>query len=296
MKKISYIELGATLFIPAIHKDLEAVSTGVKYPSLKSVVIDLEDSISKLNFKDAIKRVKKLLSVLDKKKILVFIRPKDAKNLKKLLKLKNIQNVDGFVLPKFSLENASKYLKLLKNKDFYFMPSIEGSELFEATKLIELKDILLGYKNQIILVRFGLEDMLRQLNMKRDRKKSIFDINVTSYILGQFLSIFKGAGFGVSGGVYPYFEDKKGFLKDAKRDLKEGLFSKTIIHPNQIEPLNELYRVKKKSLDKALELIISNDAVFNQDGKMAESKTMKPYSEDIVMRVLVYGYNSKKIK
>ena len=54
--------------------------------------------------------------------------------------------------------------------------------------------------------------------------------------------------------------------------------------------------MKKKSLDKALELIISNDAVFNQDGKMAESKTMKPYSEDIAMRALVYGYNSKKIK
>ena len=294
MKKINYIELGATLFIPANHKDLEVVASGIKYPDLKSVVIDLEDAISKDNFKYALKRLKRFLKKLDSKKTLIFIRPKDTTTLKDILEFKYIYKIDGFVLPKFSLQNASTYLELLKDKDFYFMPSIEGSELFDTTKLIKLKDILLPYKNKIILVRFGLEDMLKQLSMKRDSKKSIFDITVTASVLGQFLAVFKGAGFGVSGGVYPYFQDIKGFIKDAKRDLQEGLFSKTIIHPNQIKPLNELYKVTKQEFEDALEIVNNSDMIFNQNGKMAETTTMTPYSQEIILRAFIYGYNSKK--
>ena len=49
MNKINYIELGATLFVPATHKDLEDVVCNNKYPELKSVLIDTEDGISEKN-------------------------------------------------------------------------------------------------------------------------------------------------------------------------------------------------------------------------------------------------------
>jgi len=289
MKKINYIELGATLFIPANHKNLQDVAFGIKYPTLKSLLIDLEDSVSEVDLEDAVEKLKNILDTLDEKKLFIFVRPRDSKNLKQLLQFENIRKIDGFILPKFSLENASKYLNLLEKTDFSFMPSIEGAELFDVNKLIKLKDILLPYKDKIILIRFGLEDMLRQLKMKRKASESIFDFSVTSFILGQFLSIFKSAGFGVSGGVYPYFKDEKCFLDDISRDLKEGLFTKTIIHPNQIEPLNNLYKVKEQELDDALEILFNDKSIFNQDGKMAEKVTMTPYSQDIVTKSFIYG-------
>ena len=289
MKKINYIELGATLFIPANHKNLQDVAFGIKYQALKSLLIDLEDSVSEIDLEEGIKKLKDTLYSLEKKKLFIFVRPRDSKNLKQLLQLENIQKIDGFILPKFSLANSSEYLSLLEKTDFSFMPSIEGSELFDMSKLIKLKDNLVPYKDKVILVRFGLEDMLRQLKMKRKADESIFDFSVTSSILGQFLSIFKSAGFGVSGGVYPYFQDEKGFIKDALRDLKEGLFTKTIIHPNQIEPLNKIYKVKEQELDDALEIVFNDKAIFNQDGKMAEKTTMTPYSQDIVTKSFVYG-------
>jgi citrate lyase beta subunit len=93
----------------------------------------------------------------------------------------------------------------------------------------------------------------------------------------------------VSGGVYPCFKDVDGFVKDAKRDLKEGLFSKTIIHPSQIEPLNELYKVSKLAFEEAQEIEASDKKVFAQNGKMAETLTMKNYSSEILSRAKIYG-------
>jgi len=289
MNKINYIELGATLFIPAMHKDLEAVVCDDKYPELKSVLIDTEDGISSENLDNAFKSIKKLLKIYEKKKLTVFIRPRDVEALGRVLKLENIDKIDGFILPKFSLKNAQKYFELLGNYDFLVMPSIEGVELFNQNSLYELRTILLKHRKNILLVRFGLEDMLRQLKMKRSCEDSLFDYSSTSYVVGSFIATFKSAGFAISGGVYPCFKDDDGFIKDVKRDLKEGLFSKTIIHPRQIELSNELYKVTQQELREALEISNRSEAVFNQNDKMAEAITMRPYAQEIVLRAEVYG-------
>jgi len=289
MNKINYIELGATLFIPATHKNLEAVVCDNKYPELRSVLIDTEDGIKNESLEIAFKAIEKLLKIYEKKKLLVFIRPRDIEVLIEILKLKNVNKIDGFILPKFSLSNAEDYFNLLKNSNFLIMPSIEGEELFHQNSLYELRDILLKNRKNILLVRFGLEDMLRQLKMKRTCEDSVFDFSATSYVLGSFIAIFKSAGFAISGGVYPCFKDDEGFIKDVKRDLKEGLFSKTIIHPRQIKLTNELYKITKEELREAVEISNRSEALFNQNDKMAEPITMKPQAKEIIQRAKVYG-------
>jgi len=289
MKKINYIELGATLFVPATHQELENIVCYNKYPELKSVLIDTEDGISDNNLEVALESLKELLKIYKKEKLLVFIRPRNVNILRRILQLENIKNIDGFILPKFSLENAQNYLALLDESDFLLMPSIEGEELFNQNSLYELRDILLENRENILLLRFGLEDILRQLKMKRSCEESAFDFSAISYVLGSFIAIFKSAGFEISGGVYPCFKDRDGFIKDVKRDLKEGLVSKTIIHPNQIEPINELYKVSKEELEEALQICKNDNAVFNQNDKMAEVVTMKPYAQEIILRAEVYG-------
>ncbi len=289
MKKINYIELGATLFVPATHKDLESVVCKKKFPELKSVLIDTEDGISESSLEIAFESIKELLKTYKKEKLLLFIRPRNVEVLARVLKLENINSIDGFILPKFSLSNAQNYFDLLKETDFSIMPSIEGEELFNQNTLYELRDILLKNRENILLLRFGLEDILRQLKMKRSCSDSAFDFSATSYVLGAFIATFKSAGFAISGGVYPCFKDKDGFIKDVKRDLKEGLFSKTIIHPRQIKPLHELYKVSTKELAEALEICQNNEAVFNQNEKMAEVVTMQPYAQEIILRAEVYG-------
>ncbi len=289
MNTINYTEIGATLFVPALHKDLKTIVIGRKYPELKSVLIDTEDAIAKDKLELAFEAIKDILSIYKKSSLLVFIRPRDISALLKILKFENIESIDGFILPKFSLENAQLYFDALQGKDFSLMPSIEGKELFNQNSLYKLRDIIVDNRKNIILIRFGLEDMLRQLKMKRDCDETLFDFSSTSYIIGAFIAIFKSEGFAVSGGVYPFFKNMQGFVKDVQRDLKEGLFSKTIIHPNQIKISNELYKVTKKEFEEALEICKSDKEIFNQDGKMAEVITMIPFSKEIVARANIYG-------
>jgi len=281
--------LGGTLFIPATHKNLISVANAEKYLGLKSIVIDTEDSISKDNFVDALKSIKNFLKSFKKSKVLVFLRPRDTKTLKEFLNYKNINKIDGFVLPKFSLTNADNYFDILKNSPLSIMPSIEGDELFDLNKLIKLKEKLLPYKSKIILIRFGLEDMLKQLKMRRGCDESIFDFSVTSVVLGNFIAIFKSAGFEISGGVYPCFKDLKGFEKDVLRDLKEGLFSKTIIHPNQIDIINKLYKVTQEEYDESLEIYNSKVAIVSKNNKMLEINTMYPHAKFMLQRAKIYG-------
>jgi citrate lyase beta subunit len=289
MKKMDYTELGGTLFVPFWHKDLAAIADGSKYCELKSMVIETEDGVNAEEFLEASLRLKNFLQALQKPKPYLFIRPRNAAFLEELLRFEGIEKIDGFILPKFSLANAAEYLELLRGRDFVFMPSIEGVELFEQSKLLELREILLAHKEQIPLVRFGLEDMLGALGMRRECQESVFDISAPSSVLGNFIAAFKSVGFAISGGVYPCFSDEEGFVKDVKRDLKEGLFGKTIIHPSQIELTNELYKVDEKSLDEALEICFETKAAFAQNGKMAELNTMSPHAKELIKRSQVYG-------
>jgi len=289
MKKINYLELGGIFFVPATHKSLESIVGGEKYPELRSVLIDTEDGLKDESLIEGLKSIKKLLITYEKKELFVFVRPKNIGILKSLLTFKNIEKIDGFILPKFSLSNALTYFDILKPYNFSLMPSIEGEELFNQEKLYRLKEIILTNKQNIVLVRFGLEDIFRQLSLKRGEGDTAFSFSATTAVLGNFIASFKSAGFAISGGVYPYFSNDEGFIQDVKCDLKEGLFSKTIIHPRQIKLINELYKVSQKELNEATKIIQSQEAAFNLNGKMAERITMTPYAKEILKRGEVYG-------
>ena len=281
------LDLGPTLFIPATHKNLEDILYRKKHTNLKSLLIDTEDSLDSLE--EGLEVIQKLLKHYIKTNLLVFIRPRNPGVLKKILLFENIHTLDGFILPKFSLANANDYLRLLEKSEHRIMPSIEGEELFNQGKLIQLKEVLFKYKYRIPLVRFGLEDMLRQLKMKRSCEDSIFDFSATASMLGIFIGVFKSAGYEISGGVYPCFKDDKGFIRDVFRDLREGLLSKTIIHPQQIELFNIAYQVKQSEYDDAQEICNAQDVVFNQNYKMAEVPTMNAYAKQVLCRAKIYG-------
>lgn len=281
--------MGGTLFVPATHKHLPAIASGEKFPALRSIVIDTEDGILASDRKASLERIRDMLPGLKPGRLLRFIRPRDPATLKELLHFRDIGAIDGFVLPKFGLDNREEYLQLLKNTRFHFMPSIEGSELFDAHQLAILRDTLLPYSLQIPLIRFGAEDMLRQLGLRRDCTLSLFDMCVPSYVLGMLMSTFKPYGFEISGGVYRCYKDHEGFKHDVLRDLREGVISKTIIHPDQIDLMEECYRVTPRELEEAKQLTTSHSAVFSLNESMAEVSTQLKWGQSILKREEVYG-------
>ena len=286
-RKLEAIELGATLFIPANHKQLEAILFKEKYPQLRSVVIDFEDGLNEDTQDEALASLKKVLEHKEVSKLLAFIRPRNGAMLKTLTSMENINRINGFVLPKFGLENMDAYLSHLK--DFYFMPSIEGLELFDVKSLQSLRNVLLSYKEQIILIRFGAEDMMKQLGLKRNCEESLFDLHVTSHIISNIIMIFKPYGFDIAAPVYPCFKDCKNYMRQISQEFKAGLRSKTIIHPNQIAPLHRLYRVSEDELLKAETLLQSSDVVVGYNGEMLERNTQLQWAVNIMKRSKIYG-------
>ncbi|MGD9971201.1 MAG: HpcH/HpaI aldolase/citrate lyase family protein [Sulfuricurvum sp.] len=281
-------ELGGTLFVPATHKHLTEISQGEKFPSLRSMVIDTEDGIAESELESSMERISALLPTLTPTSLLRFLRPRNPQVLHRFLEMDDIDRVEGFVLPKFGLENAHAYLSLLQDTPFCFMPSIEGSELFDPEQLKTLRGILIPYRTQIPLIRFGAEDMLRQLGLRRDCNRSLFDMAAPAYALGSLLSIFKPYGFELSGGVFRCYKDHEGFKQDVYRDLSEGLVGKTIIHPDQIDIIEQCYRVTPEEFNEAQQLVNAKSAVFSSNGTMVEVITQYKWAKNILIRSSIY--------
>ncbi len=284
-KPIHALELGGTLFVPASHKNLDAILSGRKYPELRSVVIDFEDGLTSTDQPKALSNLGKPLDKLQESKLLRFIRPRSPQMLKTLLRHKSINRLDGFILPKFGLYNAGEYLTLIDGHSF--MPSIEGEELFDTQKLQQLRDLLLPHQERIICIRFGAQDMLRQLRLRQ--AGSIYDMLAPAQVIGNLIATFKSHGFEVSAPVFPDFSDTEGFQKEISYELHNGFISKTIIHPGQIEPLNVLYRVTEQELQEAKALLSQQDGVVNLEGKMGETNTQSPWAKQILERYKLFN-------
>jgi len=294
MAKIDALELGATLFVPATHHHTQSIANQLKFSNLKSVVFDTEDGINSDELDNALTAISVMLPRLKKGKLLRFIRPRNVEVLKQILQFNAINNIDGFVLPKFGLNNSDKYLscfsdELSQNFSPMLMPSIEGEELFDISKLQQLREKLLPFKEQIITVRFGAEDMMHQLGLRRDCHTSLYDMCAPSQVIANLLMVFKPHGFNISAPVFRCYKDKELYAQEITRDLQEGLISKTIIHPEQIEPLHQLYRVQQHIKDEAEAIIKNSKAVFALNNTMAERSTQQRWATQIIQRAELYG-------
>ena len=286
-ENIHALELGGTLFVPASHKSLEAILSGEKYPNLRSVVIDFEDGLTSKDRAQALKYFNTVLQNLKENRLLRFIRPQDQQMLKALLQQKDIEKIDGFILPKFGLDNASEYLSIVQH--FNFMPSIEGKELFNIQELQKLREVLTPYQDQIICIRFGAQDMLRQLGLKQTH--SIYDMLVPRQIIANLIATFKPYNFEISAPVYPNFSNVTGLEEEVTFELQNRFLSKTIIHPKQIEPINKQYQVTQKEFEEAQHILKHDDGVVNLDGKMGEVKTQATWAKQLSIRAEHYGFH-----
>ena len=293
MKKFNFIELGATLYVPSTHKSILNIANGDKYTQLRSVVFCLEDAIKDDEVKFATQNISKMLSSFKRSKIKVFIRPRDIENLKELLKLKNIEKIDGFSLAKFGLKNMKKYFKILNKtkEDYHIMPVIESIDLFDIKNLKKIRNfLLLQTKHNIITLRVGGQDMFNFIGLKKDCKSSIHDFHISCLVFANLLGVFKPFGFNISAPVFNCLENLEFFKKEVQRDIKEGFFGKTLIHPKQIAITNNCYKVTKDEYEEASQICnINSDAIFRYKDNMCEPASHNNWASIILQREKEFG-------
>ena len=289
-RDITAFELGASLYLPATHKNLFSVAVEGKYPQARSIIIDFEDAIFDEEMEDAELNLIWALKHLEAQALLIFIRPRSIEHLKVLLALEDIDKVDGFVLAKCDSNNMQEYFSILEKRAFWVMPVLESKEVFDPLKLAIIKEFFVKRQKDILTLRFGGEDLSSHLGLKRQCDDILYDFYPIVQLLSNIVLSFKSEGFNITAPVFACFKNKKGFTKELTEDLKMGLFGKTVIHPSQITLAHKLYAVTADELKQAQKVLDGNAcAIMESDGLMLETIPHRRWAKGIKIRERLYG-------
>jgi citrate lyase beta subunit len=287
-RDISPFHLGASLYIPAVHKDIFKVTTQSKYPNLKSAIICLEDSILDSQVEKGERNLKEILIKIPEQKLLLFVRPRNIEQLEKILEFPEIEKLDGFILPKVEMGNLERYRKLF-TEEFYFMPTLETAVVFDEVELWKILEFLKEFQNHILSIRVGSEDIGKSLRLKRGCEKSIHEIPIFSRAITNVVGIFKPEGFNISAPVFSCYKNLGTLKREVEGDLENGLFGKSVIHPKQIDVVEQVYKISEDDLSEAQAILKENLAVEGFKEKMLEKKTHSNWAEDIILRNSIFG-------
>lgn len=296
MKKISPWNLGATMYVPAMHKNLSFILNGSKnvntdFNQPRSLIICLEDSVLEKDLPEALNRLSLSLEYAKKSDQLHFIRPRNVEVFKKVLEMKNIEVIDGFVLPKITQYNIKEYLSLLpENHQFMLMPTLETAEVFESSHMKLLRELLLPVKDRILALRVGGNDLLNCLSMRRPKTGTIYDTPV-GLVIYNLVQIFKPYGFDLTAPVFEIIDRMELLEEEVKKDLMAGLIGKTAIHPSQISVIEKHYEVNNQDVEMANAILDEKaPAVFKMHGTMCEPATHRKWAEQTLIRLKHYGH------
>lgn len=182
------------------------------------------------------------------------------------------------------------------------MPILESKDIVDYTKrhetLVQIKDIIDSVKEYVLNIRIGGNDFSNEFSVRRHYNETIYDILPIAQLMGEIITIFS-RDYVVSGPVWEYFssdnhEWKQGLIRELKYDRLNGIVGKTVIHPKQIQIVNDSLKVSNKDYNDAKE-ILNWDKDGLQVGKsfagerMNEVKTHLNWAIKIVTLADVYG-------
>lgn len=267
-----YYSVGALLYCPANNKKISDAVLEGKFGSRYSLALCLEDTINDNFVEQAeeilIESLKKIYASEKKSQVVIpkiFIRVRSPHQIKDLLfRLGDArQVVTGFIIPKFSLENADSYINQIVyanskyDQSIYVMPIMESPTIINLESryeiLYSLKDKLDTIDERVLNIRVGGNDLCRAFGFRRHSDESIHDIRPVANIFSDIVTAF-GTDYVISGPVWEYYNGdnwEKGMLREIRDDILCGFIGKTVIHPNQIETVNRGYMVNQKDLDDA---------------------------------------------
>lgn len=287
-------KLGATLYVPGTHRELLNIANAQKYNNLKSVVFCTEDSIKKSDLEHALSNISNSLEYfIQNLEIMRFIRPRNLDVFEEILKMKYIHNIDGFVLPKVTIDSLLKSIELLEkyHSSAKIMITLETVDVFNVEFLVALSKLLEtdSIKKRVLCLRIGGLDLLNLLNIKRRKGETIYDTPLRKVIL-DIVTIFKPLGHNITSCAYEYFDDFKTLENEIRLDFANGLMGKTVIHPVQIDVVHAMYAVNEKDFDMATKIADSKaPSVFKCQNSMCEVATHINWANNTLERASVYG-------
>ncbi|WP_072396091.1 CoA ester lyase [Hyphomicrobium sp. CS1GBMeth3] len=127
-------------------------------------------------------------------------------------------------------------------------------------------------ENRLVCLVMGTNDLL-----KESRARALNDRFAVVPWLALTVVAARGYGLDIIDGVYNDFKDEAGFRKECEHGRTLGMDGKTLIHPSQVAPCNEIFSPSDAEVDWSKKIIRafdepgnSNKGVITVDGKMVE--------------------------
>jgi citrate lyase beta subunit len=280
--------LGASLYVPAIHSKLKDALRGAIFGGVRSLIACTEDSIAEADVDRALGNLARILPHLPQREQgpLRFIRPRNAAVLAELLRMDGIERVHGFVIPKADLDTLSPYEAALGRHDYWLMPTMETSAVFDPLALRELRQRLTtaGLKRHILALRIGGNDLLKMLGLRRQRGVSIYQTPL-GLLISQLVLAFRPFGFHLTAPVFDLIDDPQTLADEVRQDVLMGLIGKTAIHPDQVPVIEEGLAVSEHELELARQILAPRrEAVFRLHGAMIEKAVHQEWAYAILAR------------
>ncbi len=313
-----YYSVGPLLYCPADRDAIVQYIIEQKFGGKFSLALCLEDTINDNLVAQAEQKVAASLIQLNAARSQkffylpkIFIRVRNPEQILRLVQLigAGMAVVHGFIIPKFSTGNADAYVQNvikaneITGKTLYLMPIYESMDLINLRTrydmLYTLKDKLAPVEQLVLNIRVGGNDLCRIFGIRRHADESIHRMLPVAQFLSDVVTVY-GMDYVVSGPVFEYFDGngwEEGLLREITDDKLCGFVGKTVIHPNQINVVNNAYRVSQKDYQDALSILnwkpADTDVSADLDHeRMDEKKTHRSWAEQVLLIADAYGLST----
>ncbi len=287
--------LGASLYVPANHKDLARIANGEKLPDARSLIFCLEDAIADRELSWSLFNLSVVLANMRSDVTAErFVRVRNPEVMARVLAMPGAEKLTGFVLPKITRHNFDTYFRLVRDTSHVLMPTLETAEVFSDSEMQQLRAVFEGpgVRHRILALRIGGNDLLALLGLRRPRSMTIYRTPLGP-VIARLVTTFRPWGFALTAPVFEYLDLPELLDQEVLEDLAHGMVGKTAIHPTQIAPIEQHYQVRPQDLAVARAILDdASPAVFRMNDAMCEVATHRAWAERLVEQSHRFGSRS----
>ena len=296
--------LGAPLYVPALHVDVEEILYGQKHEHLRSVILCAEDSLWPHQRPGAIERLLKCLASFEPdptraQRPRIFFRPAHPEDLARVLSDSSSRHFTGYVLPKFDLQRSSEFFDVLNqhlSSNFalgapWIMPILESPDILSPYAVADLAEHLSTHplRELILMLRIGAHDLYHLLASRRMEGETVYEGPLRE-VISSLVTQFYPRQFMLSAPAFDGLNDSDTLKRELAGDLRFGLFAKSAIHPHQVPIIERGYRVLGRELDAARKVLeVNSPATQSMDGRMLEAQVHTRWARMLIARAEAFG-------
>lgn len=284
--------LGASLYVPATHKNLQQIANGELLSEVRSIIFCTEDAVADSELSYALFNLALALQQMSERPGMHrFVRVRSPEIMERVINMPGADKLTGFVLPKATQHNFEPYFRQIRKTHYQLMPTLETAEVFDEAEMKKFRKCLAkpGVRDHILALRIGGNDLLALLGIRRPRDMTIYRTPIGP-VISRLVTTFLPYGFGLTAPVLEHLDNPALLAQEMQEDIAHGLVGKTAIHPSQVALIEQHYRVHCNDVEVARRILDhASPAVFKMHNSMCEVATHRAWAHALVKQATEFG-------